>query len=86
MSFRPSVAPEIKNQILERIKSGIPTSTVAREHGVSPNTVYAWLAKSTSSAPGILESSRWQREKSDLLKMIGLLSFEMSKIKKNRSY
>jgi len=86
MSFRPSIAPEIKQQILERIKSGIPTSTVAREHGVSPNTVYAWLAKSTSSAPGLLETGRWQREKRDLLQMIGLLSFELTKIKKNRSY
>ena len=86
MSFRPSVAPDIKQQILERIKSGTAVSIVAREHGVSPNTVYTWLAKSTSSAPGLLETSRWQREKRDLLQMIGLLSFELTKIKKNRSY
>lgn len=77
---------EIKNQILERVKSGVPATQAAREHGVSYKTVYGWLAKSTSSAPGILETSRWQREKSDLLQMIGLLSFELNKIKKNRNY
>lgn len=85
MSFK-AIDGEIKNQILERIKSGVPASTAAHEHGVSPKTVYGWLAKSTASAPGILETSRWQREKGDLLRMIGLLSFELSKIKKNRSY
>ena len=85
MSFRP-IASEIRNQILERIKSGTSAATAAHEHGVSPKTVYGWLARSTASAPGILEASRWQREKRCLLEMIGLLSFELTKIKKNRSY
>lgn len=85
MSFK-AIDGEIRNQILERIKSGTPASTAAREHGVSPKTVYGWLAKSTTCAPGVLETSRWQREKNDLLRMIGLLSFELEKIKKNRSY
>lgn len=86
MAFRPPIALEIRNQILERIKTGVPATQVAREHGVSYKTVYGWLAKSTTSSPGILETSRWQREKRDLLEMIGILSFELTKIKKNRSY
>lgn len=86
MSFRTPVALEIKNQILERVKSGTPAATAAHEHGVSPKTVYGWLAKSTTTAPGALETGRWQREKRDLLEMIGLLSFELTKIKKNRNY
>jgi len=83
MPFK-SVPKEIKDQILERIKSGVPVSQLSVEHGVARNTIYSWISQTTTSSPGLLNTSRWKNEKRDLLLVIGALSFELSKIKKNR--
>lgn len=85
MSFAP-IAKEIKEQILQRVKDGTPVLKAAAEHGVSTKTIYNWLAKSSMAHPSILEISRLKREKEDLLKVIGLLTLEVSKAKKKKGY
>lgn len=42
------VAPEVKVQIIGRIKNeGISVSQAAKEYGVSDVTIYSWIAKKT---------------------------------------
>ena len=53
------IAREVKEQILGRIKSeGLAVSEVAKEHGVSEQTVYNWLGAGVEGKPtyGIMGS------------------------------
>lgn len=82
--FKP-IAKEIREQILSRIKNdGIPVAQAAREHGVNPKTVYNWLNRGITAEPGILELNRVKRENEGLYQLIGRLTVEVSKLKKNR--
>ena len=46
------ISPEIRKQILKRIKEeGLPVAKVAEEHGISPNTIYGWLGKAIKDQP-----------------------------------
>jgi transposase-like protein len=85
MTFKP-VAKEIKDQILYRVKQGIPVSQLAKEHGIHVRTIYGWLSKISRKAPSALEVGRLKRENDDLLKIIGGLTLELTKSKKNKSY
>lgn len=81
-----AIAKEIREQILARIKNdGIPAAQAAREHGVNPKTVYGWLELTTLKEPGILELSRVKRENQGLYELIGRLTSEVEKLKKNHS-
>lgn len=76
MSNKPSknqsVSPEVKNQILFRIKDdGVPVSQAAQEHGLSSRTIYGWLAKGVTSQPSWAEVSKLKRENKELLEIIG---------------
>ena len=77
------ISPEIKEQILKRIKEeNLPVSQIAEEHGISPNTIYAWLQKSVKSQPSWREFSRLQKENKELLALVGELTVRMSQSKK----
>ncbi len=46
------IAPEVKKQILERVKQGDkPVTEMAQEHGVGTNTIYSWLSKGATAQP-----------------------------------
>lgn len=77
------VAPEVKAEILRRIKEeGIPVSQAAQEHGVTTTTIYTWLGSGTKSAPSWSEFSRLKREKDDLLRLLGDLTVQLSTAQK----
>ena len=82
MSFKP-IPKEIKEQILLRVKEGIPVSQLASEHGVSTKTIYGWLSKLSEKTPSRLAYGRLKRERDDLLKLVGELSLKLSRGKKN---
>lgn len=80
MSFHP-IRKEIKEQILSRIKNeGVSVSQVASEHGISPQTIYAWLSAGVASTSvSILEVAQLKRENKILLEMVGRLTMEKQK-------
>lgn len=81
------IPKEIKEQVLSRIKNeGIPVSQAAKEHGINPKTVYNWLRGTTIVNPSILEISRLRRENRELKEIIGALTHELEKQKKNQGY
>ena len=77
------IAPEVKEQILRRIKDeGVSVSQAAKEHGVSEATVYGWLGRGVKSAPSIGELARLKRQNEELLALVGELTLGMSRAQK----
>lgn len=77
------ISPEIKEQILKRVKEdGLPVSQIAEEHGISPNTIYAWLSGKVKAAPGWKEFSKLQKDNKALLSLIGELTIKLSQAQK----
>lgn len=80
------IPKEIKEQVLNRIKNeGVTVSQAAREHGLSPKTIYNWLRKTTIINPSVLEISRLRRENKELKEIIGMITHELHKHKKNQN-
>ncbi len=77
------VAPELKTQILARIKNdGVPVSQVAKDHGISEKTIYAWIAKGVSGEPTMKEFLKLKKENEQLLAVVGKLTIDLSTLKK----
>jgi transposase-like protein len=82
----PRIKQEIKDQILARIKNdGVNANRAANDAGVSPKTVYGWLAQEARNGnPNILEINRLRRENEGLYQIIGKLTSEIEKQKKGK--
>ncbi len=77
------IAPEIKDQILKRIKDeGAPVAQVAEEHGISDRTIYGWLTKGLSSNPSLGELVKVKRQNEELLSLVGELTLKISQSQK----
>lgn len=73
------IAPEVKTDILRRIKEdGITVAQAAHDHGIHETTIYAWLTKGAEGAPSIGAFVKLQREKAELLRLIGELTLQLS--------
>lgn len=82
--FKP-ISKEIREQILNRIKNeGVTANQAANDAGVSPKTVYGWLAKGATGDPNIVAFNRLKRENEGLYQLVGKLTSELTKIKKGR--
>ncbi|MBI2278935.1 MAG: helix-turn-helix domain-containing protein [Candidatus Brennerbacteria bacterium] len=77
------IAPEVREQILKRIKEeGIPVAAAAKDAGISEATIYGWLGKGVKSAPTIGELVRVKRQNEELLALVGELTLKMSQSQK----
>lgn len=77
------VAPEVREQILKRIKEeGVSVSQAAKEHGVSEAAVYRWLGRGLKNAPSIGEFVRLKRQNEELLALVGKLTLKESRSQK----
>lgn len=79
------VPPDVKKQILERVKEGIPARQLAEEHGISPQTIYGWLSRGATAAPSFLELGRLRQENRQLRELIGELTLTLSVEKKKHA-
>lgn len=81
--YKP-IAKEIREQILLRIKNdGITANQAANDAGVSPKTVYGWLAKETAKTNcSVISFNKLKRENQSLYQIIGKLTTELNKSKK----
>lgn len=78
------IPKDIKEQILKRIKEeGITVVQAAVDAGISSKTIYNWMRSKTVSDGSILEISRLKRENKELLEIIGELTHDLRKSKKN---
>ena len=78
-------APEVKEQILKRIKEeGIPGIQAAKEHGLNPATIYNWLGRGVKGTPTIGELVKLKRQNDELLALVGELTLASSRTQKKR--
>lgn len=83
MSINYKISPEIKAQIISRIKNdGVSVAQVAKDHGISDKTIYNWLGKSTESVSYYRELQVLKRENKALLELLGTMTLKMSESKK----
>jgi transposase-like protein len=79
----PSLTPEQKQDIIKRVKEqGERVSDLAKEYGVTPNTIYNLLKGQITNSNTLLELAKLKREKEALLKIIGQLVADQSVGKK----
>ncbi len=77
------IAPDVKEQILKRIKDeGIPVAQAAKEHGISEAAVYRWLGNGVQNAPTIGELVRLKRQNEELLALVEELTLKASQSQK----
>ena len=80
---KSKVAPEIRAEILRKIREGGNVTAISKEYGFSDKTVYRWI--SCSADPGdnrVLEINRLKRENQALKEIIGQITFERELAKK----
>lgn len=79
------VAPEVRQQLLDRIKNeGVSVAEVAKDAGVSETTVYGWLGRGADSVPSVLELAKLKRENKELLELVGELTLKLSTAQKKK--
>ena len=76
---------EIKNEILQKVKEGLSVSDAADQYAISPKTIYTWLSHQTQSPISILKYNRLKKENDELKRIIGLITLELERGKKNRN-
>jgi len=81
-----AIPKEIREQVLSRVKNdGITANQAANDAGISPKTVYGWLAKEAGKTDcNISEFNRLKRENEGLYQIIGQLTTAIDKEKKGR--
>ncbi len=73
------IAPEVKTQILERVKQGEKSiQEIAAEHGISTTTIYGWLSQGAAAPPTWVEINKLKRENQTLISLIGELTMKLS--------
>lgn len=79
------VSKEIKESILSAIKhDGLRVIDVATKFGVNPQTIYGWMgAEAKNGHTSALEFQKLKKENEMLKMLIGALTLENEKVKKN---
>ena len=78
------IAPEVKEQIINRIKNdGITVVQAAKEHGISEGTIYAWIAKKVDGV-SYSEIIKLKRENAQLLQLVGEITLKLSETQKKK--
>ncbi len=77
------IAPEVREQILKRIKEeGVSVEAAAKDAGIHHTTIYGWLGKGVKNAPTIGEVVRLKRQNEELLALVGELTLNASRSQK----
>lgn len=75
---------ELKQEILDKVKSGTRVVEVATSYGIDPKRIYTWISRSVDTNPSAMEVGKLTRENKALKELIGELMIENKKIKKNQ--
>jgi transposase-like protein len=77
------IAPDMKAQIINRIKNeGVSVIDAAKDHGISENTIYGWVAKKIEGQPSFSEIIRLKKENRELFQLIGEMTLKLSEAQK----
>lgn len=82
---RQKIAPELKEQIINRIKNdGITVVQAAKDHGISEGAIYTWLSRKVEGQPTLSEIVRLKRENAQLLQLVGEMTLKLSETQKKK--
>jgi len=74
----------IKDRVIDKLKSeGLTVKQASTEFGLSPNTIYGWLGARATGDPSVMEIAKLRRENNELKQLIGGLTLNMERGKKN---
>lgn len=80
------VPTEVRDEIISKIKTGSKVSEMSSQYGISIKTIYTWLRNDTKPEASILEINRLKRENDELKRIIGIVTLELERGKKNRDH
>jgi transposase-like protein len=79
------IAPEIKEQIINRIKNeGVTIVQAAKDHGIPESTVSTWIARKVEGQPSLGEIIKLKRENDQLKQLIGDITLKLSETQKKK--
>lgn len=84
MSKRHIIRPEIKAELLKRLKEdGIPVAKLSEEYGIATGTIYRWLSRgATNNQPSLLAYAKLKKENQALKELVGQLTLFLDNEKK----
>lgn len=80
--MKSKIAPEVKNEVLSKVKTGESVVSLAEKFGISVKTIYGWLRWETTNKVSWMEYSRLKKENQTLKEIVGVLTLELQKVKK----
>jgi transposase-like protein len=79
------IAPDMREQIINRIKNdGVSVAQAAKDHGISEQTIYGWIAKKVEGHPTFSDLIRLKKENAQLLQLVGELTLKLSETQKKK--
>lgn len=82
---RHRIAPDLKEQIINRIKNdGISVVQAAKDHGISEATIYGWISKKVEGQPTLSEIIRLKKENEQLKILLGEITLKLSESQKKK--
>ena len=75
---------ETKNEIVEKVKQGLSVPDAAKQYAISDKTIYAWLRNIIRPDISVVEYNRMKKENEELKRIIGIITLELERGKKNR--
>jgi transposase-like protein len=76
------LAPDIKEQVINRIKNeGVSVSEASKDHGISKYMIYKWLGAGAVS-PTYTEIAKLRKENRALLELVGEMTLKLSETQK----
>mgnify|MGYP003394498844 CR=1 FL=1 len=79
------IAPEVKAQIINRIKNdGVSVAQAAKDAGVSDASIYTWIGKKAEGGPSALEMARLRKENVILFQLVGEMTLKLSESQKKK--
>lgn len=85
--LRRHFASEFKEEVISKVKAGEKSvAAVARDYGISSKYIYNWISSPINKDPYVLKINRLEREKAELLQIIGELTTEVKRGKKGTRY
>lgn len=81
-----TIPKETKEEILLKIKGGEKVMDLASQYGISCKTIYAWLRVQIKPDITLMEWNKLKRENEELKRIIGLITLELERGKKNQNH
>lgn len=80
------VPQEIRNEIIGKVKNGLSVAEASQQYAISTKTIYAWLSNQTRPEISVLEYNRIKKENEELKRIIGIITLDLERGKKNRGH